>query len=52
MNRKTIEEYVETLDHQTISEAQEEFLKELDNFIDKIRRSVELRKYNSTICKK
>lgn len=36
MNRKTIEEYVETLDSQTINEAQEEFLKELDNFIDNL----------------
>ena len=46
MNRKTIEEYVETLDHQTINEAQEEFLKELDNFIDKLD---EASNYASTI---
>lgn len=36
MNRKTIEEYVETLDQQIINEAKEKILKELDNFIDKL----------------
>lgn len=46
MNRKTIEEYVEALDQQTINEAQEEFLKELDNFIDKLD---EASNYASTI---
>ena len=36
MNRKTIEEYVETLDQQMINEIKEKVLKELDNFIDKL----------------
>lgn len=46
MNRKTIEEYVGTLNHQTVNEAQEAILKELDNFIDKID---EVSNYASTI---
>lgn len=46
MDRRTIEEYAETLDQQTINEAQEEFLKELDNFIDKLD---EASNYASTI---
>ena len=46
MNRKTIEEYVGTLNHQTVNEAQEAILKELDNFIDKLD---EVSNYASTI---
>lgn len=46
MNRKTIEEYVETLDQQTINEIKEKVLKELDNFIDKLN---EASNYASTI---
>lgn len=34
--KKTIEEYIETLDQQTINEIKEKVLKELDNFIDKL----------------
>lgn len=36
MNRKTIEEYVETLDQQMINEIKGKILKELDNFIGKL----------------
>ena len=39
MNRKTIEEYVETLDQQIINEIKEKVLKELDNFIDKLDKA-------------
>ena len=46
MNRKTIEEYVETLDQQIINEIKEKVLKELDNFIDKLD---EVSNYASTI---
>ena len=46
MNRKTIEEYADTLDQQTINEAQEEFLKELDKFIDNLDKASS---YASTI---
>lgn len=46
MNRKTIEEYVETLDQQIINEIKEKVLKELDNFIDKLD---EASNYASTI---
>lgn len=46
MNRKTIEEYVETLDQQIINEIKEKVLKELDNFIDKLD---EASSYASTI---
>lgn len=46
MNRKTIEEYVETLDQQIINEIKEEVLKELDNFIDKLDKAAN---YASTI---
>ena len=46
MNRKTIEEYVETLDQQIINEIKEKVLKKLDNFIDKLD---EASNYASTI---
>lgn len=46
MNRKTIKEYVETLDQQIINEIKEKVLKELDNFIDKLD---EASNYASTI---
>jgi len=46
MDRITIEEYAETFDQQTINEAQEEFLKGLDGFIDKLD---EASNYASTI---
>lgn len=46
MNRKTIEEYVETLDQQIINEIKEKVLKELDNFIDKLDKASN---YASTI---
>ena len=46
MNRKIIEEYVETLDQQIINEIKEKVLKELDNFIDKLD---EASNYASTI---
>lgn len=46
INRKTIEEYVGTLNHQTVNKAQEAILKELDNFIDKLD---EVSNYASTI---
>ena len=46
MNRKTIEEYVETLDQQIINEIKEKVLKELHNFIDKLD---EASNYVSTI---
>lgn len=44
--KKTIEEYIETLDQQTINEIKEKVLKELDNFIDKLD---EASNYASTI---
>ena len=46
MDRITIEEYAKIFDQQTINEAQEEFLKELDGFIDKLD---EASNYASTI---